>query len=125
MNYTSMIYDVIRSSTDHPTAEKIYLKLKSEGSGIVLATVYNNLARLVSDGKIRKISVEGCPDRYDRAQKHDHMVCRGCGKLMDISFSDLTSLLQSQMKEQLLDYDLRVSYVCEECRKMNQDQQQQ
>ncbi len=123
MNYTAMILEAIRSSKDHPTAEQIYLNLKSQGSRIALATVYNNLARLLSGGRIRKISVEGCPDRYDRIEKHDHLVCRRCGGLSDISFTDLTSMLQSQTDEQVLDYDLRVSYICPVCRRKEQDQQ--
>ncbi len=123
MNYTSMILEAIQSSTDHPTAEQIYLNLKSQGSRIALATVYNNLARLLSGGSIRKISVEGCPDRYDRIDKHDHLVCRRCGGLSDISFTDLTSMLQSQTDEQVLDYDLRVSYICPVCRRKEQDKQ--
>ncbi len=116
MNYTTMILETIRSSTDHPTAEQIYLTLKEQGSRIALATVYNNLSRLLENGSIRKISVEGCPDRYDRVDKHDHLVCRKCGSLRDISFSDLSGLLQSQTDEQVLDYDLRVSYICPVCR---------
>ncbi len=116
MNYTSLILETIQSSKDHPTAEQIYLSLKAQGSAIALATVYNNLTRLLAAGKIRKISVEGCPDRYDRVEKHDHLVCRECGGLSDISFTDLTKQLQSQTEEQLLDYDLRVSYICPACR---------
>ncbi len=121
MNYTSLILETIQSSKDHPTAEQIYLTLKGQGSAIALATVYNNLTRLLAAGKIRKISVEGCPDRYDRVDKHDHLVCRECGNLMDISFTDLTKLLQSQTSEQLLDYDLRVSYLCPACRSKKQE----
>ena len=60
-----------------------------------LATVYNNLNKLWGLKLIRKVSVPGSPDRYDRVARHDHLVCRGCGKLTDICFSDLTPALQA------------------------------
>ena len=49
--------------------------------------------------------------------RHDHLVCRVCGKLADICFKDLTELLQSQTDEELLSYDLQVSYICPACRR--------
>lgn len=83
---------------------------------MALATVYNNLAQLYSDGLIRKVSVEGFPDRYDKMTPHDHLVCRICGRLADIRFKDLTALLQSQTDEELLSYDLKAIYICPACR---------
>ena len=83
---------------------------------MVPATVYNNLNKLWDSGLIRKVSIEGMPDRYDLAQKHDHLVCRHCGKIMDISFEDLTAPLRSQLGEDFLFYDLKVYYLCPECR---------
>ncbi len=54
---------------------------------------------------------------YDKMTRHDHLVCRRCGKLTDICFQDLTKLLQSQTNEELLSYDLQVSYICPACRR--------
>ncbi len=86
---------------------------------MVLATVYNNLNGLCREGKIRKISVEGQLDRYDKIQRHDHLVCRECGRLSDISFQDLTENLEAQLGEGILSYDLRVFYICPQCRERN------
>ena len=61
--------------------------------------------------------MEGMPDRYDAAPKHDHLVCKHCGKIMDISFEDLTAPLRKQLGEDFLSYDLKVYYICPECRK--------
>lgn len=58
------------------TAEQIFLELKKEEPKVVLATVYNNVNGLCREGRIRRISVEGQPDRYDKIQRHDHLVCR-------------------------------------------------
>ena len=64
----------------------------------MLATVYNNLNMLCDKELIRKISLEGSPDRYDRKRRHDHLVCRKCGRLSDMVFEDLTATLSAQLK---------------------------
>ena len=112
-----LILDIIAHSSDHLTAEQIHMVLRESGHRMALATVYNNLAQLHSEGHVRKVCVEGYPDRYDKMTRHDHLVCRVCGKLADICFKDLTELLQSQTDEELLSYDLQVSYICPACRR--------
>ncbi|WP_394267381.1 Fur family transcriptional regulator [Anaerotignum sp.] len=111
------ILDIILQSQDHLTAEQIFWQLKQTAPKTVLATVYNNLHTLCEEGLIRKISVEDGPDRYDKAAKHDHLVCKKCGALLDMTFSDLTESLSAQLGEPILSYDLKVSYLCPACRK--------
>lgn len=111
------ILEIINSSNSHLTAEQIYLRLKKKNKTVVQATVYNNLSALYPKGLIRKISVEGYPDRYDRTLRHEHLVCRKCGKLSDIVLEDLTAVLQKQVDIPMLSYDLKINYICDECLK--------
>lgn len=110
------ILKIIHASCEHLSAEQIFLRLKESNQGVVLATVYNNLSYLYKQGLIRKISVEGYPDRYDHIQKHDHLICTSCGKLSDILLEDLTERLQKQVNISILSYDLKINYLCEDCR---------
>ena len=121
-SYEREIYHIITSSEKHLTVEEIYLEIKNQYPKIVLATVYNNVNRLWKAGLIRKVSVENMPDRYDRLTKHDHLVCQRCGKLADISFEDLTDSLRRQLGEDFLSYDLKVFYLCPDCRKSEEKQ---
>ena len=114
--YEKAIYDIVTTSHEHLTASQVYDRLKNRWPNVVPATVYNNLNKLWESGFIRKVSIEGMPDRFDSAQKHDHLVCKQCGKIMDISFEDLTAPLRSQLGEDFLFYDLKVYYLCPECR---------
>lgn len=114
--YEKAIYDIICTSHEHLTANQIFEKLKESYSNVVLATVYNNLNKLWESGLIRKVSIEGMPDRYDTIQKHDHLVCKHCGKLIDVTFEDLTAPLRSQLGGDFLFYDLKVFYLCPACR---------
>ena len=115
--YEKRIYEIVNQSSSHMTVEQIYQILKADFPGVVLATVYNNLNKLYSDRLINKISVECMPDRYDKIVKHDHIVCKNCGKLTDIQFEDLTETLKKQIGTDFLFYDLKVFHVCRDCRK--------
>ena len=121
--YEKKIYEIISVSRDHLNAEQIFKKLQRAYPTVVLATVYNNLNKLWDAGLIRKISLEGMPDRYDRITKHDHLVCKRCGKLLDINLTDLTEQLQKQIDIPFLAYDLRLLYICEECQRKAREAQ--
>ena len=115
--YAERIEDIVRNSNMHLTAEQIFMEIKKEYPGIALATIYNNLNTLNESGRIRKISVSGTPDRYDTPQRHDHLVCRICGALADITLKDLTETIEQQVGEEILSYDLKINYICPGCRK--------
>lgn len=114
--YAEQILELIHHSEAHMTAEQLFLELKKTEPKVVQATVYNNLNILCREGVIRKLSIEGSPDRYDRIQKHDHLICRKCGALSDVCFEDLTDGLEKQLGEGILSYDLKVFYLCPKCR---------
>ena len=115
------ILEIVESSRNHMTAEQIFEQLRQSCPRVVLATVYNNLNRLWKEDRIRKISMERSPDRYDRIQRHDHLVCKRCGRLLDIDLGDLTAQLERQAGVSILAYDLKLLYLCEECRKGQQE----
>ena len=121
--YEKSIHDLISGSSSHLTAEQVYQALKAEYPQVVLATVYNNLNKLCDAGLIRRVSVEGSPDRYDRIVKHDHIVCRRCGKLIDVQFEDLTESLKEQLGEDFFFYDLKVVSLCPDCKKELENRQ--
>ena len=114
--YERAIYDIVRMSREHLTVHQIFERLRTDHPKVVLATVYNNLNKMWESGLVRKVSAEGMPDRYDIPQKHDHLVCKRCGKILDVSFEDLTAPLRSQLGQDFLFYDLKVYYLCPECR---------
>lgn len=115
--YGKKILEIVSSSHSHMTAEEIFDVLQQTYPTVVLATVYNNLNRLWQEDLIRKVSVEGMPDRYDRIQRHDHLVCKHCGRLLDIDLGDLTKQLEQKAGISILSYDLKLTYLCEDCRK--------
>lgn len=116
--YEKQIYNIVNASYEHLTAEQIYAELQKIYPSVSRATIYNNLNKLCDLGLIRRVSLEDSPDRFDRIEKHDHIVCQKCGRIADISFEDLTQTLKNQFGEDFLYYDLKVFYLCPECRKL-------
>lgn len=119
--YAKKILEIVEPSRSHLTAEQVFEQLRESYPSVVLATVYNNLNRLWEEGRIRKISVEGTPDRYDRIVRHDHLVCRKCGRLLDVDLGDLTEQLEKKAGIPILSYDLKLVFLCEACRKNSQE----
>ena len=114
--YAKAIYEIVETSRSHMTADQIFEALRKRYPAVVLATVYNNLNKLWESGYIRKVAVEGMPDRYDRAERHDHLMCKVCGRLQDLELPDLTGQFQQQVDVPVLAYDLKLLYICEDCR---------
>jgi len=115
--YAKMILELIESSGTHLSAEDIFLTLRDRQEGIALATVYNNLNRMCDEGVIRRLTVDGYPDRYDKLVRHDHLVCPKCGKLTDVRFADMSAEIAKQLGVEKAEYDLRVFFLCDECAK--------
>lgn len=115
--YEKAIYDIINASHAHLTANEVFEKLKLRFPTVVLATVYNNLNKICEAGLIRKVSVEGMPDRYDTIKKHDHLVCKRCGRIVNVALEDLTVPLRDQLGDDFLYYDLKVFFLCSECKR--------
>ena len=114
--YGKKILEIVNSTRSHMTAEEVFDALRQTYPTVVLATVYNNLNRLWKEDLIRKVSMEGMPDRYDHIQRHDHLVCKECGRLVDIDLGDLTEQLERTSGVSILSYDLKLTYLCEHCR---------
>ncbi len=114
-----LIYDLVCASSQHPTAEDVFWLIKAHNPKISMATVYNNLNKLVAEGNLRRLTVSGA-DRYDKTTPHEHLLCARCGKIEDLFLSDFGALLQRSVKEEVLSYDLTVKFVCEGCQKASQ-----
>ncbi len=114
--YADKIVEIVLNSRAHLTAEQVFLEMKKTYPKVVLATIYNNLNMLVSEGKLRRVSIEGSPDRYDRTERHDHMICMECGALSDITIQDMTQMIERQTGGKILSYDLKINYICSECK---------
>lgn len=114
--YGEQILTIVMRKGEHPTAEQVFMEMKANNPKIAQGTVYNNLNALVDEGRIIRISEPGFPDRFDNTTRHDHMVCIKCGRLADIKLPDFTEEIERNSGEKIISYDLRIRYICPECR---------
>ena len=103
----------------HPTAEEVYLAVKSQGSRLSLATVYNALEALVEAGLASKLAFGDGSARYDiRTDQHDHIHCLGCGRLRDLPPLLKQVSLRDVPEEdfEVTGYRLELTGYCAACR---------
>ncbi|MGM9538045.1 MAG: transcriptional repressor [Candidatus Onthomonas sp.] len=82
-----MILDAVQTRCDHPTADQIYLDVRTRDEKISRGTVYRNLGVLSEDGEITNVKVPAA-DRYDsRLDLHYHLFCTGCRRVFDAPLS--------------------------------------
>ena len=114
--YGEQILMIVMRKGEHPTAEQVFMEMKVNNPKIAQGTVYNNLNALVDEGRIIRISEPGFPDRFDNTTRHDHMVCIKCGRLADVKLPNFTEEIERNSGEKIISYDLRIRYICPECR---------
>lgn len=91
-----VVFKVIVDKRDHPTADEVYARVRSEMPTISLATVYNCLETLVSCGLVRSVNFERGPTRYcPNLHPHAHFHDEVTGSTHDI---DLPPGLLDQVK---------------------------
>ena len=80
-----VVYDVLLKKRDHPTADEVFARVKSEMPTISLATVYNCLERLVQCNLVRQVNFERGPTRYcPNLRPHAHFHDEKSGATLDI-----------------------------------------
>lgn len=123
MNYSKqreLIYQALKHSGVHPTAEYIYSVLKDEGAGIALGTIYRNLDKMVKAGRIKKIDGLTQSVHYDHnVSKHYHFICDICGRVFDVTSDiapDLMRKAQIETGFKINSHDVTFHGFCNDCR---------
>ena len=92
-----------------------------EHPSIAIGTVYKHLNALAGEGLLHRITESGSPDRYDRTERHDHLICSRCGKIADVHLPDMQSRIEHALGREILSYDLKIRYICPACREQEKD----
>jgi len=89
------IYSELLDSSDHPTVEKFYNRLKTKLPTASLDTVYRTLTTLEQHGLVSRVLTLNGPIRFEgRMEEHHHAVCKKCGSITDFywKFPDKAAL---------------------------------
>ena len=87
------IFRALEGDVTHPSAERVYEKVRTEMPNVSLKTVYQTLNDLTELGEISSLDLGTGSARFDPnvESTHHHLVCRSCGKVRDIE-ADVTGL---------------------------------
>lgn len=79
------VLEVVRRSSDHPTAADIFQRVQALHPGIAYGTVYTALRALTSMGLVQELTFGDNSSCYNgRIETHHHALCLSCGKLAEV-----------------------------------------
>ena len=115
------LFDEIFAQHRHIDAEDLLADMKARGLKISRATVYRNLDLLVESGLARKQRLGGRGFLYEHVhpgQQHDHLVCTGCGRVVEFVSPGIAALLTEICKAHGFlpgRHTLQIAGVCKSC----------
>ena len=114
------VIESILNDRTHPSAEDVYNKVKKKLPEISLATVYQTLELLESEGILLKISLPDGKSHYDPfINPHFHFYCEKCGKIEDKEIANTKTLEETITKEsnfEIKNYTVLVYGFCKKCK---------
>ena len=115
---------VLRAFLDckiHVSVEELYqIVLKTEPK-IGLATVYRTLALLTKSGLASEMDFGDGQKRYEssyQTEHHDHMVCTGCGKIIEFNHPLIEKYQEevaNENKFEITSHKLDLFGLCQDC----------
>ncbi len=116
-----VIFEELRETACHPTADELYDRVRKRLPRISLATVYRNLELMAANGSIRKLEVGGKQSRFDgNASQHHHVRCVGCGRIDDVHCilpAEAEQAASGNDAFRVLTYHIEFFGLCRKCRK--------
>ena len=119
-NQRHEILELLRKREDHPSVDQIFEAVRRKLPRISRATVYKNLRYLSERGLIKEVNVKGVARFEAKTRPHHHMICTGCGRIMDFESDELTEFALAQVQGRD-DFEVETADThfhgrCEDCR---------
>lgn len=115
------IKEFLAGTTEHPTADTVYMHMREIYPNISLGTVYRNLSLLSNTGEIIKISCGDGSDRFDgNIHPHNHFICRKCNHVYDLEMESIEHITNIANESFTGEVEGHITYfygTCGECLK--------
>lgn len=109
---------IVLESSEHPSVEEIYRRVRKDFPTTSLATIYNTLERLKEIGEVLEIPFSG-GSRYDglNPHPHSHLRCTVCGAIEDLDIDLGSAAAEVAAKKGYADVHHRLEFygVCPRC----------
>ncbi|MDR1615065.1 MAG: transcriptional repressor [Campylobacteraceae bacterium] len=84
----------------HPTVEELLEKIRRDFPSVSTSTIYKNLNILKEMNMIIEISTQIGRSRLDiYIRPHAHIICKNCGAIEDIDFTDSTHMCKKEFED--------------------------
>jgi Fur family ferric uptake transcriptional regulator len=81
------VLTLLAETDEFRSAQQLHAQLRATGSGVGLTTVYRTLQLLAEAGEVDQMRLpdgEQLYRRCSRSQHHHHLVCRSCGRTVEV-----------------------------------------
>jgi len=116
------ILKVLAESTEHPSIEWIYERVKPDFPTTSLATVYKTVTLAKELGEVMELGFSEGGNRYDgnNPSPHPHLICIACKRIIDPEIDLLKDMTHEVAREsgfKIVTHRLDFFGVCPECQK--------
>ena len=115
-----LLLELIRQATAHIDAKELYRRASSKDESISPATVYRSLNLFKQLGLVdeRKLGKMRCYYEIKQPPEHQHLVCQGCGKVIEFESPLIRKLVDKVQREHgfnVTKAELYLEGYCPEC----------
>ncbi|MFP3975225.1 MAG: Fur family transcriptional regulator [Dehalococcoidia bacterium] len=115
-----LLLQVLHEAEGHLDAKELYRRASSRDPSISPATVYRSLNLFKELGLVdeRKLGKTRCYYEAKNSPQHQHMVCRGCDRVIDFESPLISELVEQVRREHNFNVtkaELYLEGFCTEC----------
>jgi Fur family peroxide stress response transcriptional regulator len=113
------IWQIVAEDGGHPTAQKVYDRLRLESPRASLGNVYRNLRILAEEGRLAGNKFRDGSFHYDAVtEHHNHFICQHCHGVFDLELADdkrINELARRSSRHRIDSYTIQFFGICEAC----------
>ena len=96
-NQRRLLLKLLQSAGGHIDAKELYRQASEKDSSISIATVYRSLTLFKRLGLVqeRRLSKVRCYYEIKHSDDHQHIICRGCGRVIEFQNPMLEKIIKS------------------------------
>ena len=115
-----LVMELLRETEGHTDAKELYRRASARDPSISPATVYRSLNLFKELGLVqeRRLGKVRCYYELRQSPEHQHLVCQGCGKVIDFESPLVQQLVETIRQAHCFDVtkvELYLEGYCAEC----------
>ena len=115
-----LLLELIRDAEGHLDAKELYERARAKDESIGPATVYRNLNLFTELGLVdeRRLDKARCCYEIKHSPEHQHLLCQGCGKVIEFQnpfFNKLVKAVEKEYGFNITKAELYLEGYCSEC----------